>query len=131
MTFTVDIPGAFESFFTGTGAIQQAGTPGYSYSDNPDMERGAIELRRAWETSTRLRRGRGHTDRVELSSVEAAIVLAEYAEVCLSSNFGGDREWSEINAARTVLARIEKATDGRVTFDGWNVYLDGERVPFS
>jgi hypothetical protein len=123
MTMTIDVPGAFECFFTGSGAY--AGDP---YSNDPEPEQGARDLVAAWKEAPTIRRGKGHSIRVTLPSVFAALVLAEYAEACLTSNYGGDVEQSEVRAARAVHARIEEATAGRVTYDGWNVRLDGEKV---
>jgi hypothetical protein len=118
---TVDIPGALDCFLGGTGAMQ-----GQLYSNDPDEERGAQELRAAYRGGRHIRRGRGYTLRVELPSIEAAVVLAEYADTCIHSNLGGDDDASERRAAVRTLERIAAATDGRVAWDGWNVLLDGQ-----
>lgn len=123
-TIQVDIPGALDCFLDGTGAIQ-----GQLYSDDPDQERGAQELRVAYRAARHIKRGHGYSVRVELPSIDAAVVLAEYAETCIHSNLGGDDEPSERRAAVAVLERIGKATDGRVTWDGWHVRLDGVVLP--
>lgn len=119
-SYTIDVPGAFETYFTGSGVYA-----GETYTDEPEIERGAKELREAWLNGRTIRRGKGHTLRVELPSVEATVVLAEYAMWCLGVNYGGDRDYAEIAAARKTLERIEAATDGRVVYDGWNVRFDG------
>jgi hypothetical protein len=123
--FEVFVPGAFETFFSGTGVV--AGDP---YSQDPAMERGAKELREAWQGRTTFKRGRGRVYGLRLTSVEAAVVLAEYAEVCLmlNSQQHGENDHSEKTAARKVLERIGDATGGRVIYDGWNINLDGRRV---
>jgi hypothetical protein len=118
--FTLNVPGAFHTFLSGTGAVA-----GNVYSDGA-IERGARELRAAYLGSREIRRGRGYSLRLELPSVEAVVVLAEYADACLHSNYGGDMDHSEVAAARVVLERVERVTDGRVRHDGWNVTLDGE-----
>lgn len=119
----IDIPGAFHTFLDGTGAVA-----GDLYSNDPDEERGAQELRAAYLGSTKIKRGKGYALRLDLPSVDAAVVLAEYAETCIHSNFGGDKEWSEINAARTVLERVQQATEGRVAYNGFYVTLDGQKT---
>jgi len=112
----IDVPGAFETYFSGTGVMA-----GQQYTDEPEIERGARELRVAWLAARRITRGRGYSLRLELPSDEAACVLAEYAMWCLGAN-ADEPEYSEMDAARKVLRRVEKATDGRVRWDGWNVY---------
>jgi hypothetical protein len=119
----VFIPGAFETYFDGTGVV--AGDP---YSTDPDQERGAQELRQAWKERTTFKRGRGYLYGVRLSSIDAALVLAEYAGWCISANYGGDVDHTEVRGARTVLERVTAATSGRITYDGFNVRLDGAVV---
>lgn len=121
--FTVDVPGAFDSFFGGTGVM--AGDP---YSRHAEQQRGADELRAAWLAGTYVRRGKGHSIRLTLPSLEAVVVLAEYADACLAAN-SDEPDYSEVRAARAILERVGPATDGRVTYDGWAVRLDGEQVP--
>lgn len=123
MTFVVDLPGAFEAYFSGTGVVA-----GDLYSTDPEQERGAAELRAAWDERESIKRGKGHSDRLTLPSVEAVVVLAEYASTCISSNYGGDLDYSEVAAARKVIARCSAATGGRVGWTGMWVMLDGEIV---
>ena len=120
--FEVFVPGAFETFFSGTGVV--AGDP---YSSDPEQERGAAELREAWQGRTTFRRGRGYTLGLRLPSIEAAVVLAEYAEACLSAN-SDEPDYSEVAAARKVLERVEQATGGRVAWNGYYVTRDGAKT---
>ena len=119
--YTIDVPGALVTFLDGSGAVQ-----GDPYSQHPDSERGAQELRAAYKAASSVRRGRGYALRLELPSIDAVLVLAEYAATCLSANYGGDLDYSEARAARAVLGRAEHVTGGRVAFDGYWVRLDGE-----
>lgn len=121
--YEVSVPGAFETFFSGTGVVA-----GNRYSDNPEEERGAAELRAAWNARTVTLRGRGCSLGLVLPSIEAAVVLAEYAATCLHANHGGDPEYSEIGAARKVLERVADATGHRVAYNGFSVTVDGRRV---
>lgn len=127
--YDVFAPGAFDSFLSGTSVI--AGEP---WSTDPEQQRGADELRQAYREATTFRRGKGYVFGLRLPSIEAACVLAGYAEACIISGTAvGDADErryyaSEVAAARKVLERIEQATGGRVTYDGWGVRLDGERV---
>lgn len=120
--YTVDVPGAFETFFTCTGTYV-----GQRYSNDPDLELGSQKLRQAWLAAKTIKRGRGHTIRLECLSAEAAVVLAEYAHWCLSAN-SDEPDYSEVAAARTVHQRVETATGGRVKFNGFYVTLDDTKV---
>jgi hypothetical protein len=118
---TVDVPGAFDTYFSGTGVV--AGQP---YSDDADTERGAQELRTAWEERRVIRRGRGYTMRLELPSTHAVLVLAEHGEWCLSRN-SDEPDYSEVAAAWKVIDRCA-AADPRIVWDGYSVTLDGRRT---
>lgn len=122
-TYEVAVPGAVETFLAGTGALQ-----GQEYTTDARFQRGAVELLEAWQSSKRIRRGRGHVDILYLPSLEAAVVLAELLEACITRN-SDEPDHAELRAARVTLERIEQATHGRVRHDGWNVLLDGERIP--
>ncbi len=119
---TVDIPGAFDTFFTGTGCY--AGQP---YTSDPEMERGSRELAAAYRSARHITRGKGYTLRAELPSIEAAVVLAEHAVWCIGRN-ADEPEYSEMSAARKVAERVEQATEGRVVFNGWYITLDGVKT---
>lgn len=124
--FTVDLPGAFDSFFGGTGVAA-----GQGYSTDDDLERGARGLEAAYKTARRIRRGKGYALRLEISTVEGAAVLAAYADACLVTNAGADsysRDHAEVAAARKVIDQVATATGGRVRHDGWNVLLDGQAI---
>jgi len=122
-TYIVDMPGAFDGYFSGTGVAQ-----GEGYSMNADLERGGRELEAAYKSSRRIKRGKGYSLRLALPSVEAAQVLAEYAETCITVNLGGGDDHSEIRASHAVLEWIAQATDGRVRWTGYYLEVDGERV---
>lgn len=72
---SVSVPGAFESFFTGTGVYA-----GQTWSDDPDEERAAQELAAAWRDARHVKRGKGKSIELMHLSLGAALVLAEYAE---------------------------------------------------
>ena len=109
--YTIDMPGAFECFWTGTGVAQ-----GQRYSDDADLERGALELKLAYEQGQVIPRGKGRSIRLTLPSEEAVQVLWEYAAVLLDSNLGGDQEHTEMRAARNVMARCVKAVGKELTW---------------
>jgi len=116
-------PGAFETFFSGTGVV--AGEP---FSDDPVEQAAAEQVRQAYRESTSFKRGKGYLFGLRLESVEAVAIVASYADWCIHSNYGGEVEHTEVRAARKVLERAEKITGGRVKHDGFSVLLDGKRV---
>lgn len=117
--FTIDMPGAFDSYFSGTGIGQ-----GQDLEDNADRA-----LYDAYRNATRIRSGKGYRLRMTVD-LDGAASLAEYCDFCIGANSQtyGENINSELQAARKLLERIEDATGGRVRHDGWNVLLDGERI---
>ena len=107
MTYVIDMPGAFVTYWTGTGVAQ-----GQEWSSVPEEEAGARELRAAFDNCETLKRGFGFTHRLTLRSREAVVVLCEYAETCVSINesVGSDeREYAELRAARKIIGQCEAA----------------------
>lgn len=105
MNVTIDMPGAFETFWTGTGVAQ-----GQVYVDDDEaLEAGAKELRHAYDVGKSIRRGRGYSMRLTLTTPEAVEVLRDYADVCISSNLGGDVDYAEVRAARALVVRCNAA----------------------
>jgi len=104
MSSKIVVPGAFHCYLDGTGAVQ-----GDIYSRDPEIERGAQELRDAYRNARRVRRGYGYSLRLDLPSPEAVQVLREYAESCVESILFGDPDAAELRAARAVITRCEQA----------------------
>lgn len=102
--YTVMMPGAFDSFWTGTGVAQ-----GQQWSDDPVEEAGARQLRRAWERAYAQRVGKGHRRMLHLTAA-AVQVLADYADACISSIEGSSDEGlgSELRAARQLRERCDR-----------------------
>lgn len=102
--YTVMMPGAFDSFWTGTGVAQ-----GQQWSDDPAEEAGARQLRRAWERAYAQRVGKGHRRMLQLTRA-AVQVLADYADACISSIEGSSDEGlgSELRAARQLRERCDR-----------------------
>ena len=117
-TFEISMPGAFITFWTGTGVV--SGDP---YSDDPDEERGARELREAWLACRSVKRGRGLSYKLTLPSPDAVLVLLGYAATCIMLNETGSDEpdHSELGAARKVFARCEQALERA----GYRVVMEG------
>lgn len=108
MIKTIELPGKFDSFFSGTGVV--AGDP---YSDDPLLETGARLLEAAYHDRYLIRRGKGYSLRLDIGShatseeiVTAALhVLWDYADSCLVAN-SDEPDHSEVASAKTVLARL-------------------------
>lgn len=98
------IPGAFVTWWTGTGVAQGQWE---AYSDDPVERSYASELYNAWQNHTSRRRGRGYEYHIKISP-GCAGVLAVYADMCIEVNLYGDREQSELDAARRVMERSLK-----------------------
>lgn len=96
-TVEIKIPGAFDSWFEGTGLLQ-----GQDDSE-PDIK----ATRLAWEAGRLVNVGRGHYT-VVTATEEVLRVLAEYGEYCLDAN-ADEPEHSEIVAARKVIKRSREA----------------------
>jgi len=121
--FTIMVPGAFDTFLSGTGVVQ-----GDPWSSDPEQESDAAGMRAAYVSRKVIPRGRGYSMQMALPTIGAVVVLAEYAVACLNANQYGDMDYSEMAAARKLLERCSEATGGRVSYDGWHVRLDGEVV---
>lgn len=102
----IDMPGAFETFWTGTGVAQ-----GQPWSTVPEEEAGARELLAAWNNRRTIKRGFGVTHRLILRSREAVMCLCEYAEANVNINQQGsaeEREYAELRAARRIIEQCEE-----------------------
>ena len=117
--YTIDVPGAFDSYFSGTGIGQ-----GQELESESDRAFYA-----AYRGAKTIRSGKGYRLRMAVD-LDGAATLAEYADFCIGANSQtyGENNGSELAAARTLLERIEATTEGRVRYDGWSVLLDGERI---
>jgi len=101
---TVDVPGAFHTFLSGTGGAQG--------------EDGETPFFLAYCTARRVARGRGYTLRLTVPASDAREVLGDlivYAEACISANQDQVHEpgaRSELAAAHKVLDRCLTAQRG-------------------
>src|SRR6187402_668630 len=105
----IDLPGAFVSFFSGTGVAQG------QTDDDPALE----TLYRAYLNGRRINRGRGYTLMVTIETIAVLDRVRDYAEACVVANAdtisaGRDGIPEEVqsarietNAARLVITRCD------------------------
>lgn len=122
-SLTVEFPGAFDCFFSGTSVAQ-----GDPWSHIPEEEAAAVCLRESYKRAKRIKRGKGYSVRLEGLTVDAVSILACYAYYCLDGNYHGDKEYSEMDACRRVMERCNAVCGGRLDATEWYVTLDGERI---
>ena len=118
---TVDLPGKFDSFFSGSSVAQNP----ENYSHEPDQQAGADLVHAAYIDSEHRRVGKGYALRLTLAGpydlVESALgVLTDYADNCRVANQDAAEDRysdpsdrasarAEITASRKVDERVDKA----------------------
>lgn len=100
---TLQIPGAFDGYFSGSSIGQ-----GIPEQWDPTSA-GARVLSDAYVTARSVRRGRAVSIHLRGLTVDACRVLRQIAEDCLEVNRFGDKDPTEMRAARIVLERAEEA----------------------
>jgi hypothetical protein len=117
-TYRIALPGKFAFYMSGTSVVQdEEEIHGYG--------RAGVELGRAFNACTPVRRGKGESYTLDLT-LGALDVLDDYAETCIDINRDGDYDSAEMAAAQKVRDRIRaivKAADDRphlmLTREGW------------
>lgn len=90
ITEVVDLPGKFDSWFSGTGLIQ--GEPISQQSDDPHYNAAAQLVKAAYDASRYIKRGKdGYTLRLTLTGerglvIDALAYLADYGDYCMVAN---------------------------------------------
>lgn len=93
---TINLPGAFDSWFSGTGVAQ----------GNTGEDNSLVLLAEAYRAAVRIKRGRGYSLRLSLPEnaeerEDLLHALRDYADYCLVAN-SDEPNHSEVAAARKV-----------------------------